>query len=61
MHEHGRKPYAGFASGFAYGGDGEDDLGGTGVPPWIANPYRLVSWWEMEDLAHTIFSPLDNY
>jgi hypothetical protein len=32
----------------AYGGGDDDDLDGVGVPPWIANPYQLVSWWEMQ-------------
>jgi hypothetical protein len=37
------------ASGLAYGGDGGDDLGEVGAPPWIANPNQLVSWWDMKD------------
>jgi len=45
------------ASGLAYGGDGGDDSGEVGVPPWIANPYRLISWWDMEKFsAETFFS-----
>jgi hypothetical protein len=47
-----------FASGLAYGGDGGDDLGGAGVPPWIANHYQLVSWWDMERFSAESFYSL---
>jgi hypothetical protein len=49
------------SSALAYGGDGGDDLGGTGIPPWIANPYQLVSWWEMERFSAASFYQIGRY
>jgi hypothetical protein len=49
------------ASALAYGGGGGDDLGGVGVPPWIASSNQPISWWEMEKFSADLFYSIAQY